>query len=178
LRAEQAQLGLLGAAGSAATSELPADFVLPQGASLRFEIPDGEARAALDPQLFRRALHNLIRNAAQAVASRGADGKIVVRAAALTDGWRITVDDNGPGIPEELRRSIFDPYTTTKSGGTGLGLAIVKKIIMEHHGRIEATTSPEGGARLCVELPRATVVEPDGVTAEAADPRNRPEASQ
>jgi signal transduction histidine kinase len=78
------------------------------------------------------------------------------------------VDDNGPGIPEELRRSIFDPYVTTKSGGTGLGLAIVKKIVMEHHGRIEAAVSPESGARLCIELPRATVVgSADGVPVSA-----------
>jgi nitrogen fixation/metabolism regulation signal transduction histidine kinase len=163
LRSEQAQFGLLGSAGAAA-SELPQDFVLPQGVSLRFEVLDGAAPVALDPQLFRRALHNLIRNAAQAIAAAVesgsvSSGTIVVRTAAVSGGFQIWVDDNGPGIPEELRRSIFDPYVTTKSGGTGLGLAIVKKIVMEHHGRIEATVSPEGGARLCIELPRVTVVE-------------------
>jgi nitrogen fixation/metabolism regulation signal transduction histidine kinase len=161
LRSEQAQFGLLGSAGAGAATELPPDFVLPQGVSLRFEIPEGSAPAALDPQLLRRALHNLIRNAAQAIDPRtGISGAIVVRAAAIEGGWRITVDDNGSGIPEELRRSIFDPYVTTKSGGTGLGLAIVKKIVMEHQGRIDATSSPEGGARLCIELPRASLGAP------------------
>jgi nitrogen fixation/metabolism regulation signal transduction histidine kinase len=158
LRSEQAQFGLLGSAGAAA-SELPQDFVLPQGVSLQFEVPTGTAPVALDPQLFRRALHNLIRNAAQAIEpGSAANGTIRVRAATLGDVFQVMVDDSGPGIPDELRRSIFDPYVTTKSGGTGLGLAIVKKIVMEHHGRIEAAVSPEGGARLCIELPRATVV--------------------
>lgn len=160
LRSEQAQFGLLEAAGSAAGSELPPDFVLPQGVDLRFEVLDGSAPVALDPQLFRRALHNLIRNAAQAIAPDGVEkGTIVVRTAATPEAFQIMVDDNGPGIPEELRRSIFDPYVTHRSGGTGLGLAIVKKIVMEHHGRIDAGVSPEGGARLCIALPRATVVE-------------------
>jgi nitrogen fixation/metabolism regulation signal transduction histidine kinase len=170
LRSEQAQLGLLGSASSAAGSELPQDFVLPQGVDLRFEVQGGLAPVALDPQLFRRALHNLIRNAAQAIEPGGvAKGTIVVRTVALADAFQVMVDDNGPGIPEELRRSIFDPYVTTKSGGTGLGLAIVKKIVMEHHGRIEAAASPEGGARLCIELPRATVVGSTDTTPGSAD---------
>jgi len=155
LRSEETQLGLV---GSTQGSDVPEDFVLPPGVTLRFEVPSGVAESALDPQLFRRALHNLIRNSAQAIEQASVlNGIITVRAESDLETLRVSVDDNGPGIPDELRRSIFDPYVTTKAGGTGLGLAIVKKVVMEHQGRIEATRSPEGGARLCIELPRAKV---------------------
>jgi signal transduction histidine kinase len=63
------------------------------------------------------------------------------------------VDDNGPGIPEALRPSIFDPYVTHTVGGTGLGLAIVKKIVVEHGGTIDVDASPLGGARISIVLP-------------------------
>jgi signal transduction histidine kinase len=66
---------------------------------------------------------------------------------------RLHVDDTGPGIPEALRPSIFDPYVTHTAGGTGLGLAIVKKIVVEHGGTIDAAGSPLGGARISIVLP-------------------------
>jgi nitrogen fixation/metabolism regulation signal transduction histidine kinase len=154
LRAEQAHFELLAQAPAGENS----DFVLGPNLDLRFEIPAGDAQAALDPQLFRRALHNLIRNAAQALEGRAGGGHIVVRGQAQGNVLRVLVDDDGPGIPESARRTIFDPYVTHKAGGTGLGLAIVKKVIMEHHGRIEATLSPLGGARLSIELPRAAAM--------------------
>ena len=69
------------------------------------------------------------------------------------DAFLLDVDDDGPGIPSEMREQIFDPYVTTKTDGTGLGLSIVKKIVIEHHGTIAASESPLGGARLRVRLP-------------------------
>jgi signal transduction histidine kinase len=69
------------------------------------------------------------------------------------DSWALDVEDDGPGIPVELRAAVFDPYVTTKTDGTGLGLAIVKKIVVEHHGTITADESALGGARLRVRLP-------------------------
>ena len=66
----------------------------------------------------------------------------------------ITVDDNGPGIPQEIAENLFDPFVTcNKSGGTGLGLAVTNKIIQEHRGRLKVERSVLGGARFVVELP-------------------------
>lgn len=66
----------------------------------------------------------------------------------------VTVDDVGPGIPIEMRETLFKPFTSkNKSGGTGLGLAVTHKIVQEHKGKIIVEDSPLGGARFVVELP-------------------------
>ena len=119
-----------------------------------FELPAGvRAPVRLDRQMFRRVLINLINNATRAMADRP-EPRIVIRAEPPSGKWlRLHVDDNGPGIPEALRPTIFDPYVTHTAGGTGLGLAIVKKIVVEHGGTISAATSPLGGARISITLP-------------------------
>ena len=66
---------------------------------------------------------------------------------------RVTVLDNGPGVPADAREKIFRPFFTTKKTGTGLGLALVQKIIVTHNGRVLATNSPAGGACFQVTLP-------------------------
>ena len=119
-----------------------------------FELPSGVAGPVrLDRQMFRRVLINLINNATRATAEQR-EPQIVLRAEPPSDKWlRLHVDDNGPGIPEAQRATIFDPYVTHTAGGTGLGLAIVKKVVVEHGGAISAGTSPEGGARMSITLP-------------------------
>jgi len=119
-----------------------------------FELPSGvPAPVRLDRQMFRRVLINLTNNAARATADR-AEPRVVIRADPPSGKWlRLHVDDNGPGIPEALRPTIFDPYVTHTTGGTGLGLAIVKKIIVEHGGTIGVAASPLGGARISITLP-------------------------
>lgn len=133
--------------------------------SLRFEIPAGPAPALVDRQMMRRVLVNLIANAVQVTRSslssggNGAPGAgaarplVVVRLSRDGDFYNLDVDDNGPGFPDELRDTVFDPYVTTKADGTGLGLAIVKKTVVEHGGVVLATKSPLGGARVRVRLP-------------------------
>jgi two-component system nitrogen regulation sensor histidine kinase NtrY len=118
--------------------------------AIGFELEKGPALAEIDRQMLRRVLINLVRNAAQAMKGKG---RIVVGLHREGDSFHLDVDDDGPGIPAEMREQIFDPYVTTKTDGTGLGLAIVKKIVIEHHGSIVATESPLGGARLRVRLP-------------------------
>jgi two-component system nitrogen regulation sensor histidine kinase NtrY len=129
---------------------------------VEFEIPSGSAPVRLDRQMFRRVLINLINNASQATrsprarASGGAPATALIRIVAEppTGKWiRLHVDDNGPGVPEAQRPSIFDPYVTHTVGGTGLGLAIVKKIVVEHGGTIDVDSSPLGGARISIVLP-------------------------
>ncbi len=66
---------------------------------------------------------------------------------------RITILDNGPGIPEESMAKLFRPFYTTKADGTGLGLAVVQKIILQHGGQVEARNRPEGGAAFMITLP-------------------------
>jgi two-component system nitrogen regulation sensor histidine kinase NtrY len=126
---------------------------LPQ-ITVSFDLPGGAAPALLDRQMLRRALINLIRNSAQALRDAGkVNGKVQVSLHRSGDFWVIDVDDDGPGIPAEMRERVFDPYVTTKGDGTGLGLAIVKKVVVEHGGGITALTSPLGGARLRVTIP-------------------------
>ena len=151
--------------GSSDNEPIPA-----QNVEIRWDVPEHEITVALDRQMLRRVLVNLVRNAVQAIrdaqkrkSTPGADidaetnrvlGHVVVSAEREGDGARIVVEDDGPGIADSVRGRIFDPYFTTKADGTGLGLAIVKKVVVEHGGEIEATASRRlGGARFVVRLP-------------------------
>jgi nitrogen fixation/metabolism regulation signal transduction histidine kinase len=122
--------------------------------SVSFDIPPGPAPALLDRQMLWRAIFNLVRNSAQAIRDQGrSEGRVRVRLGRSQDFWIIDVDDDGPGIAQDLGERIFDPYVTTKEDGTGLGLAIVKKIIVEHGGAISALGSDLGGARFRLSVP-------------------------
>ncbi len=104
----------------------------------------------------RQILHNLIRNAVEALENMG-DGQIDVHISAAevdnVDIVLIKVEDNGPGFEAGSVSQIFDPYVTTKPKGTGLGLAIVKKLVEEHIGSIRARNREDGGAMISVRLP-------------------------
>ena len=110
-----------------------------------------------DEVLLRQAFSNLLRNAVEACA--GASVAAVIGIRSEIDGpqklSRITVTDNGPGIPAASRERVFQPFFTSKRNGTGLGLALVQKIIVFHNGRVVAGASPAGGASLQVTLPLA-----------------------
>jgi signal transduction histidine kinase len=110
-----------------------------------------------DDVLLRQAFSNLIRNAVEACARAGILPDIQVHGDRRdADPWvRVSVTDNGPGVPASARDRVFQPFFTTKADGTGLGLAIVQKIIVTHNGRIWAAESPSGGARFVVQLPQA-----------------------
>ena len=122
---------------------------------LKLELSAPEAQIMGDPLRLRQVIHNLVKNAQEAVGDRP-DPQVLVATSKLDDGEEPRVDlivqDNGTGFDEELLGRIFDPYVTTKTKGTGLGLAIVKKIIEEHGGIIWAENA-NGGARLVARLP-------------------------
>jgi two-component system nitrogen regulation sensor histidine kinase NtrY len=105
---------------------------------------------------MNQVLLNLVENARDAIAGKDG-GKILVttRRGDAGDRVELIVEDNGPGVPAELRDRVFTPYFTTKQGrgGTGLGLAIVHRIISDHGGRVVIGAVPAGGARITVELP-------------------------
>lgn len=118
-----------------------------------FQAPGTLVRA--DPLRLRQVVHNLIKNAQEALEGQ-AEGCIRVSTALVEDSdgacIEMRVEDNGPGFDESLLGRIFEPYVTTKAKGTGLGMAIVKKIIEEHGGMISAENG-ERGARVVVRLP-------------------------
>ncbi len=110
----------------------------------------------LDPDGMHQALLNLVANSLEAVPR--SEGVIRVRTSfdPLTQHAVISIRDNGPGIPEDQREKIFEPFHSTKGhGGTGLGLAVCRKIIGEHGGTIEATGPSDGGAEFVIRLPTA-----------------------
>jgi two-component system sensor histidine kinase FlrB len=98
---------------------------------------------------------NLIRNSVEACAAAGIEPVIRVSGAVEVPNVRITVEDNGPGIPTDALSRIFKPFVTTKAHGSGLGLAIVQKVIVSHNGRVAAANRPEGGAQFRIQLPHA-----------------------
>ncbi len=122
---------------------------------IRVEGPFGEV--AGDDSFLRQALLNITRNAAEACASSSNGGKIIIRGEAFEhEGLplqRITIFDNGPGIPADSLAKLFVPFFTTKTQGTGLGLAVVQKIILQHGGQVDAYNHQGGGAAFTVTLP-------------------------
>jgi nitrogen fixation/metabolism regulation signal transduction histidine kinase len=115
--------------------------------------PDAKIRG--DSKRLRQVVHNLLKNAIEALDGRD-DGVVrVCTQYAFSDetpSVEISIEDNGGGIGAELMDRLFEPYVTSKARGTGLGLAIVKKIIEEHGGMISAENA-EHGARFTARLP-------------------------
>jgi signal transduction histidine kinase len=117
------------------------------GCDLVVDVEEG-LQLTVDPDRLRRVLLNLIRNAAQAC---GEGGQITVRA--FSDGSElrtIEVEDDGPGMSEEVRQEMFTPFFTTKEKGSGLGLPLSKQIIEQHDGTVEVES--EVGRGTCVRL--------------------------
>ena len=110
--------------------------------------------ARFDEHKIQRAVHNLARNAAEALGAEGGRFDITVDRDHLDNSLVLTFEDDGPGIPEEIRHAVFDSFTTHgKQGGTGLGLAIVRKIVDDHEGTIEVQSEP-GKTVFRIRLPQ------------------------
>ncbi len=155
--------GQLGHLGAELSEDGADDILVAHDVEVKWEVPVEAIPVAIDKQMLRRVLVNLVRNAVEAIrdarpAKEGAArGHVVVRAEPTADGVSLIVEDDGPGVPEGTRDRIFDPYFTTKAEGTGLGLAIVKKIVVEHNGSITARPSERlAGAAFVLTLPPPT----------------------
>jgi signal transduction histidine kinase len=115
-----------------------------EGKPIELEVQvESKAVARFDEGRMARAIHNLVRNAVEAMLPQG--GKLNLSAAVADQELVIRVADTGPGIPQEIESKLFQSFVTMgKEGGTGLGLAIVKKIVEEHGGRVNVTSGPSG----------------------------------
>jgi signal transduction histidine kinase len=112
-------------------------------------------RVWVDQDQIQQVLFNVIKNAEQAMIDAHGGGKLTVVTQGSASHARISIADDGPGIPPDIQRRIFDPFFTTKDAGegTGLGLTICYSIIDEHGGRIWTENRPEGGSVFHIELP-------------------------
>jgi signal transduction histidine kinase len=112
-------------------------------------------RVWVDQDQIQQVLFNVIKNAEQAMIDAHGGGKLTVVTQGSLAGARISIADDGPGIPPDIQRRIFDPFFTTKDAGegTGLGLTICYSIIDEHGGRIWTENQPEGGSVFHIDLP-------------------------
>jgi len=108
-----------------------------------------------DAERLRQALINVLGNALQAADARGTTGRVRLSTARTPAGVRITIDDNGPGMPPDVAAHIFEPFFTTRPAGSGIGLAITRNIIEGLGGSIALARSGPDGSTFTIELPAA-----------------------
>jgi two-component system sensor histidine kinase PilS (NtrC family) len=139
------------------------------GPSAAVEVVGDSTMVTGDEDLLHRTLVNLVLNAVQVA------GEEPVRVTVALDqvtamelpasmgpvgqGVRVTVRDTGPGIPEEIRARLFEPFVSRRSGGSGLGLAIVQRAVESHRGAIFVESAPGAGTTFTIYLPARTAGE-------------------
>ncbi|ATB38301.1 sensor histidine kinase [Cystobacter fuscus] len=121
----------------------------PAGVSLLAEGLESLPTLEGDPGQIRQVFVNLMENAVQAV---GDTGSVRLSGLAEPDAVVLVLEDSGPGVSETIRRRMFEPLMTTKSGGIGLGLPLVKRILERHGGSILYDPQGGGGARFVLRL--------------------------
>jgi len=135
---------------------------------VRTELTPDLPKVMADPEAMKRALANLVDNAAEAMQdSLVREIYISTSLLAGKDMVEVVVADTGPGVSPELKERLFLPYFSTKERGTGLGLAIVSRIVEDHHGNIRVEENLPLGARFTMELPLAPHTAEDAENAEA-----------
>jgi two-component system, NtrC family, nitrogen regulation sensor histidine kinase NtrY len=127
------------------------------GIGVRTALSNNLPKVMADSEAMKRAIANLVDNAAEAVQrSMVKEIEIATALVASGDAVEISVADSGQGVTQEAKERLFLPYFSTKKRGTGLGLAIVSRIVEDHHGSIRVEENHPVGARFVIELPLAT----------------------
>jgi len=148
------------------------------GITVESKLEPGLPQVLADPEAIRRALANLIDNAAEAM--QGSLLRVLgVESSLSEDGAsvEIVVSDTGHGLTDEIRERLFLPFYSTKQRGTGLGLSIAAKIVQEHGGSLRAEANSPKGARFILRLPLMEPV-PESLTEPAATQADSPGGSQ
>ena len=124
-----------------------------------YDLPEAPIRLSCDAQQLGQALTNMLQNAIDAIEGRDGpaedlpQGRIDISIEADTSAARVTISDNGRGLPTQERHRLTEPYVTTRAKGTGLGLAIVKRTVEDHRGELILADRPTGGASVTLVLP-------------------------
>ncbi|MBI4326297.1 MAG: response regulator [Chloroflexi bacterium] len=136
-------------------TELRQSAIREAGTTVTLDLDSALPPTQADPDQIEQVLVNLVNNALHAVADSSPPGHLRISTRSKGKFILILVEDNGPGIPEEISPHIFEPFFTTKEvgTGTGLGLSIAHSIMADHQGRIFHQPSTEGGACFGLELP-------------------------
>lgn len=122
-----------------------------QGISLVLEFPSHLVYIMGDREQLRQALLSILKNAIEA---SPIGGKVIIRLTEEESEVSVSITDDGPGIPENLRHRILDPFFTTHKEGTGLGLTIAQQIILSHHGKLHfSKTSSSTGTIVTIDFP-------------------------
>ncbi len=121
---------------------------------LKQNIPTGLSPLKVDRRHLEEIFFNLIVNACQAIKSTDAPGKISISASQQNGSVNIEVSDNGPGIPQNRLKQVFEPFYTTKDEGTGLGLYITKQLIEKNSGKIRVNSKAGTGTSFSLEFKR------------------------
>jgi hypothetical protein len=127
-----------------------------EGIRVRTELARDLPAVMADPEAIKRAVANLVDNAAEAM--QDAILKEITISTSLVasrDAVELVVSDTGQGVSRDVKERLFLPYFSTKQRGTGLGLAIVSRIVEDHHGSIRVEENKPVGSRFVVELPVA-----------------------
>lgn len=131
-----------------------------RGIALDVDLPEAPALARVDPVEIEQVIHNLIRNAADAVGEAGrTDGRVRVALTPDAAGHAIHVRDNGAGIAPDILPRLFEPFFSGKPDGMGLGLSLCESIVERFDGSISAENAAAGGAVFTVRLPAADGIE-------------------
>ena len=143
-----------------------ADQLETRGVALRVRSDDGDGRINADPNQLRRILVNLVENAVDALTgdpdAEGDEAKRPKRASVtlvvrrMRRSLKLTVKDNGPGIPEDIRERVFEPFFTSKAGGSGLGLYLVREIALASGGTMTLSSREGRGTSVSIRWPYAS----------------------
>jgi two-component system, LuxR family, sensor kinase FixL len=129
-----------------------------KGVRIRVEVDLSDEVVIADKIQIQRVLLNLLRNAAEAVADQE-HRDIGLLTEIKNEMVQISVIDNGPGLPDEVKARLFQPFVSTKETGMGVGLSICHTIITAHNGRLWTEPNPEGGTIFRLTLPVAPAEE-------------------